>query len=217
MFAVLAAAALALTGFAVFRDLRVVPIRALAGETQEITAAALRDAEVYDTDQRVLLSAETTDGRRFRLRCDFDQIQIFVIRELLCISCRHCSEFFTVLVDDQNFSVPNFLVDLQFLFADKPAPPNMLFSNKKKRSLLGEHSFSIRQKASLFRRKRSLYTSIDRFDSTPNGENGNALLCLLLLFYHTPVPLSSVSPKIYRTSIFQNHCFSHSTHFSLTA
>ena len=68
-FAVLAAAALALTGFAVFRDLRVVPIRALAGETQEITAAALRDAEVYDTDQRVLLSAETTDGRRFRLRC----------------------------------------------------------------------------------------------------------------------------------------------------
>ena len=59
-FAVLAAAALALTGFAVFRDLRVVPIRALAGETQEITAAALRDAEVYDTDQRVLLSAETT-------------------------------------------------------------------------------------------------------------------------------------------------------------
>ena len=69
VFAVLAAAALALTGFAVFRDLRVVPIRALAGETQEITAAALRDAEVYDTDQRVLLSAETTDGRRFRLRC----------------------------------------------------------------------------------------------------------------------------------------------------
>ena len=67
VFAVLAAAALALTGFAVFRDLRVVPIRALAGETQEITAAALRDAEVYDTDQRVLLSAETTDGRRFRL------------------------------------------------------------------------------------------------------------------------------------------------------
>ena len=58
-FAVLAAAALALTGFAVFRDLRVVPIRALAGETQELTAAALRDAEVYDTDQRVLLSAET--------------------------------------------------------------------------------------------------------------------------------------------------------------
>ena len=45
------------------------PIRAFAGETQEITAAALRDAEVYDTDQRVLLSAETTDGRRFRLRC----------------------------------------------------------------------------------------------------------------------------------------------------
>ena len=44
VFAVLAAAALALTGFAVFRDLRVVPIRALAGETQEITAAALRDA-----------------------------------------------------------------------------------------------------------------------------------------------------------------------------
>ena len=40
VFAVLAAAALALTGFAVFRDLRVVPIRALAGETQEITAAA---------------------------------------------------------------------------------------------------------------------------------------------------------------------------------
>ena len=38
VFAVLAAAALALTGFAVFRDLRVVPIRALAGETQEITA-----------------------------------------------------------------------------------------------------------------------------------------------------------------------------------
>ena len=36
VFAVLAAAALALTGFAVFRDLRVVPIRALAGETQEI-------------------------------------------------------------------------------------------------------------------------------------------------------------------------------------
>ena len=69
VFAVLAAAALALTGFAVFRDLRVVPIRALAGETQELTAAALRDAEVYDTDQRVLLSAETTDGRRFRLRC----------------------------------------------------------------------------------------------------------------------------------------------------
>ena len=69
VFAVLAAAALALTGFAVFRDLRVVPIRALAGETQEITAAALRDAEVYDTDQRVLLSAETADGRRFRLRC----------------------------------------------------------------------------------------------------------------------------------------------------
>ena len=71
VFAVLAAAALALTGFAVFRDLRVVPIRALAGETQEITAAALRDAEVYDTDQRVLLSAETTDGRRFRLRSHF--------------------------------------------------------------------------------------------------------------------------------------------------
>ena len=69
VFAVLAAAALALTGFAVCRDLRVVPLRALAGETQEITAAALRDAEVYDTDQRVLLSAETTDGRRFRLRC----------------------------------------------------------------------------------------------------------------------------------------------------
>lgn len=69
VFAVLAAAALALTGFAVFRDLRVAPIRALAGETQEITATALRDAEVYDTDQRVLLSAETTDGRRFRLRC----------------------------------------------------------------------------------------------------------------------------------------------------
>lgn len=69
VFAMLAAAALALTGFAVFRDLRVVPIRALAGETQEITAAALRDAEVYDTDQRVLLSAETADGRRFRLRC----------------------------------------------------------------------------------------------------------------------------------------------------
>ena len=68
VFAVLAAAALALTGFAVFRDLRVAPIRALAGETQEITAAALRDAEVYDTDQRVLLSAETTDGRRFRLQ-----------------------------------------------------------------------------------------------------------------------------------------------------
>lgn len=65
VFAVLAAAALALTGFAVFRDLRVVPIRAIAGETQEITAVALRDAEVYDTDQRVLLSAETTDGRRF--------------------------------------------------------------------------------------------------------------------------------------------------------
>ena len=42
VFAVLAAAALALTGFAVFRDLRVVPIRALAGETQEITATALR-------------------------------------------------------------------------------------------------------------------------------------------------------------------------------
>ena len=39
VFAVLAAAALALTGFAVFRDLRVVPIRALAGETQELTAA----------------------------------------------------------------------------------------------------------------------------------------------------------------------------------
>lgn len=52
-----------------FRDLRVAPIRALAGETQEITATALRDAEVYDTDQRVLLSAETADGRRFRLRC----------------------------------------------------------------------------------------------------------------------------------------------------
>ena len=69
VFAVLAAAALALTGFAVFRDLRVAPIRALAGETQEITAAALRDAEVYDTDQRVLLLAETADGRRFRLRC----------------------------------------------------------------------------------------------------------------------------------------------------
>lgn len=69
VFAVLAAAALALTGFAVFRDLRVVPIRDLAGETQELTAAALRDAEVYDTDQRVLLSAETADGRRFRLRC----------------------------------------------------------------------------------------------------------------------------------------------------
>ena len=34
VFAVLAAAALALTGFAVFRDLRVAPIRALAGETQ---------------------------------------------------------------------------------------------------------------------------------------------------------------------------------------
>lgn len=33
VFAVLAAAALALTGFAVFRDLRVAPIRALAGET----------------------------------------------------------------------------------------------------------------------------------------------------------------------------------------
>ena len=155
--------------------------------------------------------------RRFCTRCDLHQIQILFIGDFLCISRRHCSEFFTVLVDDQNFSVPNFLVDLQFLFADKPAPPNMLFSNKKKRSLLGEHSFSIRQKASLFRRKRSLYTSIDRFDSTPNGENGYALLCLLLLFYHTPVPLSSVSPKIYRTSIFQNHCFSHSTHFSLTA
>ena len=42
VFAVLAAAALALTGFAVFRDLRVVPIRALAGETQEITAAGCR-------------------------------------------------------------------------------------------------------------------------------------------------------------------------------
>ena len=69
VFAMLAAAALALTGFAVFRDLRVAPIRALAGETQEITATALRDAEVYDTDQRVLLSAETADGRRFRLRC----------------------------------------------------------------------------------------------------------------------------------------------------
>lgn len=50
VFAVLAAAGLLLTGFAVFRDLRVAPIRALAGETQEITAAALRDAEVYDTD-----------------------------------------------------------------------------------------------------------------------------------------------------------------------
>ena len=47
VFAVLAAVALTLTGFAVFRDLRVVPIRALAGETQELTAAALRDAEVY--------------------------------------------------------------------------------------------------------------------------------------------------------------------------
>ncbi|MFR1151176.1 MAG: hypothetical protein ACLSDM_06340 [Butyricicoccus sp.] len=68
VFAVLAAAALALTDFAVFRDLRVVPIRDLAGETQELTAA-LRDAEVYDTDQRVLLSAETADGRWFRLRC----------------------------------------------------------------------------------------------------------------------------------------------------
>lgn len=67
--AVLSAAALALTGFAAFRDLRVAPIRALDGETQEITATALRDAEVYDTDQRVLLSAETADGRRFRLRC----------------------------------------------------------------------------------------------------------------------------------------------------
>ena len=44
VFAVLAAAALALTGFAVFRDWRVVPIRDLAGETQELTAAALRDA-----------------------------------------------------------------------------------------------------------------------------------------------------------------------------
>ena len=41
VFAVLAAAALALTGFAVFRDLRVAPIRALAGETQEITASRL--------------------------------------------------------------------------------------------------------------------------------------------------------------------------------
>ena len=41
VFAVLAAAALALTGFAVFRDLRVAPIRALAGETQEIAQTAL--------------------------------------------------------------------------------------------------------------------------------------------------------------------------------
>ena len=70
VFAVLAAAALALTGFAVFRDWRVVPIRALAGETQEITAAALRDAEVYDTDQprpaAVLLAGNRTAiaGRR---------------------------------------------------------------------------------------------------------------------------------------------------------
>ncbi len=68
-FAVLAAAALALTGFAAFRDLRVAPIRALDGETQEVTATALQDAAVYDTDQRVLLSAETADGRRFRMRC----------------------------------------------------------------------------------------------------------------------------------------------------
>ena len=68
-FAVLAAAALALTGFAAFRDLRVMPIRALDGETREITATTLQDAAVYDTDQRVLLSAETADGRRFRMRC----------------------------------------------------------------------------------------------------------------------------------------------------
>ena len=53
VFAVLAAAALALTGFAVFRDLRVVPIRALAGETQEITAAALRDAGLMSRAQRI--------------------------------------------------------------------------------------------------------------------------------------------------------------------
>ena len=39
VFAVLAAAALALSGFAVFRDLRVVPIRAFAGDTQEISPA----------------------------------------------------------------------------------------------------------------------------------------------------------------------------------
>ena len=73
--------------------------------------------------------------RRLCTRCDLYQIQVFFIGDLLRISCRLCSEFFAVLVDDQNLSVPNFLIDLQFLFADKPAPPNILFSNKKKRPL----------------------------------------------------------------------------------
>ena len=55
VFAVLAAAALCADWLCRVPGFGVVPIRALVGETQEITAAALRDAEVYDTDQRVLL------------------------------------------------------------------------------------------------------------------------------------------------------------------
>ena len=64
----LASAFAALSGFAVYRALVVEPIRALAGQTCEITATALRDAEVYEDDQRVLLSAEAA-GKRFRTRC----------------------------------------------------------------------------------------------------------------------------------------------------
>ena len=69
VFAVLAAAALALD--------RLCRVPGFAGRAHSCfsrrNAGDHRDrlagCEVYDTDQRVLLSAETTDGRRFRLRC----------------------------------------------------------------------------------------------------------------------------------------------------
>ncbi|MDO5142419.1 MAG: hypothetical protein Q4D31_05305, partial [Eubacteriales bacterium] len=67
----MAAAAFAFSGFAVFRTVVVEPVRALAGRNAMITGTILRDPDVYEDSQRVILAV---DGggilpRSFQMQC----------------------------------------------------------------------------------------------------------------------------------------------------
>ena len=67
----LAAVALAFSGFALFQMIVVEPVRELAGYHAEITATVLQDADVYDDSQRAELSVDDNDvlPRSFRTFC----------------------------------------------------------------------------------------------------------------------------------------------------
>ena len=137
----------------------------------------------------ILAVVHNPADRRGCLRGDFYQVQILFIRKFLCISCGHRSKLCPVLINDQDFSIPDFFIDLQLLFADSQHLQTYYFQTKIKCVLFKKsthHSTSFPPISAPILTNQNETGNIDRFDNSQTVRT--MMLCFVFSKYYNRVP-----------------------------